>query len=248
MVKDYGRSVPQLSLTFNWMTNHIYQTHKHLVSTLNQNWLSPQGLKTFADVIHAKGAALENCWGFVDGTVRQICRPGQNQQVMYNGHKRIHALKYQSVTAPNGLIAHLYGPVEGRRHDAYMLRESGLLDELEARSHDPQGNVLCIYGDPAYPLRPQLQAPFPTINMTAEQEAFNAAMSRVRISVEWVFGNIINYFKYTDFSKSQRMLLSPCGKAYIVSGLLSNAHTCLYKNITSQYFDLTPPSLEEYFN
>ena len=31
--------------------------------------------------------------------------------MLYNGHKRIHALKFQSVVAPNGMIANLYGPV-----------------------------------------------------------------------------------------------------------------------------------------
>ena len=41
---------------------------------------------------------------FIDGTTRKICRPEKDQKVMYNGHKRGHAFKYQSVTAPNGLI------------------------------------------------------------------------------------------------------------------------------------------------
>lgn len=31
--------------------------------------------------------------------------------MLYNRHKRIHALKFQSVVAPNGMIANLYGPV-----------------------------------------------------------------------------------------------------------------------------------------
>ena len=30
---------------------------------------------------------------------------------MYNGHKRVHAIKWQSVNAAIGLIVHLYGPV-----------------------------------------------------------------------------------------------------------------------------------------
>ena len=40
--------------------------------------------------------------------------------------------------------------------------------------NDTGGNTLCIYGDPAYPLRPQLQVPFPTVNITDDQQAFNA--------------------------------------------------------------------------
>jgi hypothetical protein len=43
--------------------------------------------------------------------VRPICRPGKYQRQVYNGHKRVHALKYQSVVAANGLIVHMHGPV-----------------------------------------------------------------------------------------------------------------------------------------
>ena len=40
---------------------------------------------------------------------------------------------FQSVVAPNGIICHLFGPLEGRRHDAFMLSESGLLQKLEEK-------------------------------------------------------------------------------------------------------------------
>ncbi|KAJ8048468.1 hypothetical protein HOLleu_00797 [Holothuria leucospilota] len=49
------------------------------------------------------------------------------------------------------MIAHLFGPVEGRHHDSYMLKKSGLLNQLQRYSHDREGNILCIYGDPANP-------------------------------------------------------------------------------------------------
>ena len=67
--------------------------------------------------MHAKGAALVNCWGFVDGIVRTVFRPTNNQRALFNGHKRIHAIKFQSVVTPNGLIANLYGPVETKKHE-----------------------------------------------------------------------------------------------------------------------------------
>ena len=43
--------------------------------------------------------------------MRPITRPGENQRLLSNGHKRVHRLKFQSVVLPNWLIAHLYGPV-----------------------------------------------------------------------------------------------------------------------------------------
>ena len=42
-------------------------------------------------------------------------------------HKRVHSMKLQSVVIPNGLIANLAGPFEGKRHDATMLYQSVLL-------------------------------------------------------------------------------------------------------------------------
>ena len=77
----------------------------------NHDLLSPACLQTYADAVYAKGAALENCFGFVDGIVRPIAHPDENQRVVYNGHKRIHALKFQSLALPNGIIANICGPV-----------------------------------------------------------------------------------------------------------------------------------------
>lgn len=60
---------------------------------------------------HDKIAALDNFFGFVDGTVRPIARPVVNQRAVYNGHRRIHSVKFQSAALKNGLIGHLFGPV-----------------------------------------------------------------------------------------------------------------------------------------
>lgn len=111
MVPRFGRSVPEISLILTEVTKHVVETQGHLLKDLNQPWLQPHHLEEFALVIHQKGAALDNCWGFVDGTVRPICRPGEHQRLMFNGHKRVHGLKFQSVVAPNGMIANLFGPV-----------------------------------------------------------------------------------------------------------------------------------------
>ena len=78
-------------------------------------------------------------------------------------------------------------------------------------------------------------------------EDYNKAMIEVRVSVEWLFGDIINFFKFLDYKKNLKIGLSSVGKMYIVCALLRNAITCLYGNQTSEFFDLQPPTLEEYF-
>ena len=111
LVPLFGRPVPELCMIANEVVDFIYDHHSHRLTQWNQQLLSPQSLRLFADAIYEKGAALENCFGFIDGTVRPICRPGEFQRVVYNGHKRVHALKFQSLALPNGLIGNLYGPV-----------------------------------------------------------------------------------------------------------------------------------------
>lgn len=107
MIYRFGRPVPVISMVTNQVLDYIYQAH----GQWNNLLLNPAALKRYANAIARKGAPLENCFGFADGTIRPICRPNENQRTVYNGHKRVHALKFQSVTIPNGLIANLYGPV-----------------------------------------------------------------------------------------------------------------------------------------
>ena len=90
-----------------------------------------------------------------------------------------------------------------------MLGESGLMRDLERIAYSPTGEALCIYGDPAYPLRIHLQAPFRDVNLTDEMKAYNKAMSSVRVSVEWLFGGVVNYFRFVDFKRALSIRLSP---------------------------------------
>lgn len=136
---------------------------------------------------------------------------------------------------------------EGRKHDAGMLADSNLLANLQAFAFSRVGDPLCIYGDPAYPLRVHLHAPFRNALLTPQMEAYNSSMSSVRSSVEWLFGDIVNYFKFIDFKKNLKIGLSSVGKMYIVCALLRNALTCLYGNTTSEFFGFDPPTLQQYF-
>ena len=128
-----------------------------------------------------------------------------------------------------------------------MLAMSGLLDALQGYLVSPYGHTVCIYADTVYPLRPCLQAPFRGAVLTPDQQAWNKSMKEVHVSVEWIFGDILNYFKSLDFKKDLKIRLSLVGKMYIVCALLHNAGTILFGNTTSQYFHINPPTLGNYF-
>ena len=147
------------------------------------------------------------------------------------------------------MICHLFGPIEGRRHDAFMLTESGLLDLLERSMNKANGKAYVLYGDPAYPVRRHILGPFRAARrLTQQEELFNKDMSSVRTCVEWAYGKIVRYFAFLDFSKNLKVLLQPVGKLYTTGAILANWHTCLYGSQTGAYFGLDPPSLETYLN
>lgn len=240
----FGRSVSALSGIVDKVADHLFVNYRVLLQTFDQPWLV-NNLQLFADQIHAKGSPLPDCWGFIDGTVRPICRPGVNQQASYNGHKRTHALKYQAITTPNGLIANLAGPFEGNRHDGFLFRESGVENEIR-HFRGATGQRMYLYGDSAYALKPYMMTPFPTLNITPDKTEFNRNMSKVRQAVEWSLGKTIMLFAFVDYKKNQKLHLQPVGKYYVVATLLCNFHTCLYGSEVSEYFNIAPPTLANY--
>ena len=58
--------MPTLSMINNKMIDFIYDTQGHRLIQWNHQILNPESLETYAEVISAKGAALTNCFGFVD--------------------------------------------------------------------------------------------------------------------------------------------------------------------------------------
>lgn len=145
----FGLSGPYLSKICNVVLHIIYQAKGHLLQDLrNLNWLTRDKLQTYAQSIGQK-CPLGNCWGFIDGTARAICRPSVDQGAYYSGHKRTHCLKYQNVVCPDGIIASMIGPFQGSRHDAGMLRESNLYQQLEEKVKFDNDTKFVIYGDPA---------------------------------------------------------------------------------------------------
>ncbi|XP_040064314.1 protein ALP1-like [Ixodes scapularis] len=195
----FGRHSSTLSSATTVVLNHLTSMFGQLTADLSAHtWLNRASLDEFSEAVRAKGAPLQNCWGFVDGTARPICRPTEDQRLYFSGHKRVHAIKYQGIMCANGIIVEMNGPYPGHRHDAGILRLSGLYERLEDLA---QGSVYTIYGDPAYPLRPLLQKPFMGASLTAAEQNFNKKMSSVRQAVEWGFGKVSTLFAFVDFKK-----------------------------------------------
>ena len=92
------------------MFNHIYNRYSYLLQRWDTPFLSHESLQSYGNAIYEEGAPLKNCLLCRRHSPSSICRPEKHQNVAYNGHKRVHSIKFQSVVIPNGLIANLAGP------------------------------------------------------------------------------------------------------------------------------------------
>ena len=110
----------------------------------------------------------------------------------------------------------------------------------------PDGEPYVVYGDPGYGTSRHIISPFKGAHLTEPQQQFNRGMSEARVSVEWGFGKVAQYFAYLDFQKNLKVPLQPVAKYYAVGALLTNCHTCLYGSVASSFFNLDPPSLDDY--
>ena len=104
-----GGGVAEIGIIFNCMLKELHGRWGSLLYGVDGQapWLTPERFALYRERLK-EFAPTDTIFGFIDGTVRPICRPGHHQKVVYNGHKRTHALKYQAIMTPDGMVSHLF--------------------------------------------------------------------------------------------------------------------------------------------
>lgn len=128
----FGMQDSALSEAFYENAGALYDKCASLVLYFHHHLVS-QRAELYASAIVENWGAHKRCVGFIYGTKIKMARPGgfdASQRIVYSGHNRIHCFSYQTITTPDGLILHLYGPFEGRQPDAYTYRKSQIESEL----------------------------------------------------------------------------------------------------------------------
>jgi hypothetical protein len=244
MVRIFYSSTSRMSRIISSLRSLLFKHFSHHLK--HPAPLSLETLETFCAAVRQK-SGLSICFGFIDGTVRPVCKPSVLQGSCYNGKDRVHALKYQALTTPDGMFLQLAGPWPGARHDQHMVKSSGLVNYIAdlPRRHD--GAMFVVYGDQGYASGPGIETPYFDDAVNAAHAAYNDAMSSSRICVEWAFGGILQSWAHNAFTPTQQLISNrKIGQVYQVAGLLTNFMNCLRPNLTSQYFRVSPPVLEVY--
>ena len=153
---------------------------------------------------------------------------------------------YQTISTPDGLIFHMYGPAIGRRHDLTLLRLSGLPEVLPT-ALQIDGSQHYIFGDAAYMTRPWLRTAWVGPILSAEQLTYNRKMNALRTSVEWSYKDINQMWSSQNFSRLFKVLKSHVALLYNSTALPCNFKTCLgHDGQTQCFFHTTPPTLTRY--
>ena len=98
---------------------HIVSTEANLLGELRDGLMKSR-VRLYARKIYERGAALSNCVGLIDGTAIKISLPVTAQRACYPGHRMPHCFKFQTICASNSLPSHLFGPLEGVRHNVAL--------------------------------------------------------------------------------------------------------------------------------
>ena len=236
--------------------------------TNNMEYWVPM-MQACANSIRAKCSTLgcdfpENfcVFAFTDNTMNATCRPGGGptrdganaprndpniQRAWYNGWKKLHGMKWQTVDMPNGMNFAVWGAVSCRHNDLFTLLHSDLNNKL---STVQVGNAMQfkIYGDSAYVhlLESHILARHNYEVNTPEEILQNRVMSSCREQIEWDYGDIGRYFHLVDYKYVLQMRKMPVAAMYLTAMILRNALNCLTPGIASQYFHLNPPTLEHW--
>jgi hypothetical protein len=241
-----GHNPSQISVIVTWLSSYLFRRYNKLIYFDGESFAARMQL--YVDAIARKGCPLPGACSFLDATNKSHCRPVRHQRAAFSGHKKRHVLKFQSLVTPDGLVRSFFGPMEGRRTDAWLLSKSNLFEAFSTMEAAELVFALKkIWADGGYGLNKYVFRPFINPVDGSPAHLFNVAMSRLRISVEWGFHYVNSLFKYLNFSEQLKVLLQPVGLFYNVAVLLANCKTCLHGgNQIATYFECAPPTLSEY--
>lgn len=181
---------------------------------------------------------------FIDCTMIRSERPGGGpivpgpfaprypfivQEAFYNGWKRFHGIKKQSIGLANGMAFHVSRGYSCRRHDLYVRNVSDIDDRLAYLTEDdhPNDQFTC-YGDSAYPESRRITCRRDGI----EFSDLNKAMNGCRETIEWMHRDLFQYWKITTMKSNFKLLTEFCKADNLIDlcFILNNAYNTINHN------------------
>ena len=245
MHKDFGRSTSALSRIFNLVLDLIVT---RVMARVLFYPLEQSRYEEYRQCFVRKGADPElRIVAVLDAKKLMSCRPIHFQGTQYDRHKKGHGLKFKTLEGPDGLGISCARACDGRRGDGYIFRHSNL--ENFWHNH-PIANNYRKLADSAYPTTNWTLSLFkrlPGQNLPPDRHAFNTTYSPMRTCVEWGYEKVVRHWAYIDYKKQMKIERVRMEAMWHVAFWLTNVITCIRRsNQISEYFELLPPTAEEY--
>jgi hypothetical protein len=154
LIKYFGSDIPHDSSQIEDLLYDKYFEDDDLQDFINQG----ETIEEIPDEFY--GRDWDSDWDdvefdvkIIDNTMNALCRPGFGpmrdgvnvprndpliQRDWYNGWKKLHGMKWQTIDLPNGMNFHVFGPVSVRHRNIYTLITSDineLLRQLQLNEH-----------------------------------------------------------------------------------------------------------------
>lgn len=181
--------------------------------------------------------------------------------------KKFHCMRYLLANDPSGHIFHVTDLYVGRLPDVSLQGSSEIQDFHVVRNKETQ-RFSIRYGDNELltaEMIPEIAETHTSSRMYGDKgffrtgrilpasrddrdRDFNTVMKSVRVSVEHMIGRVYILWKFLRYGYCIKLFNGRQDTYMTVAHLLTNVHNMLHPNQVSQYFDVAPMSIYDYFD
>ena len=151
----------------------------------------------------------------IDATEQPIERPKRRQKPYYSGKKKRHTLKTEIRVTRKGRIVHVSKTHPGSTHD-FRVFKGEKRSPKESRLFVDSGyqGIADIHQNADFPYKASKNKP-----LNAEEKEYNMGLSRVRVVVEHIFGDIKTFKIMSDRYRNKRKRYAV--KFNIIAGIVN---------------------------
>jgi hypothetical protein len=256
MGSTFGHSEERLSEMINSFTYFLIEDTTEFSAKLQnlEAWASLSA--ETADAFQRVGFPYENCFLLIDGKIFRTAKANDLliEHASFSYHSKCNGQNFQLVVGAHGVVLGFWGPDGGRTPDANQYRDYGIEEQIEAAdaaaqrlfpNRNYQLSGFHCFGDGAYPRSMHMQKGLISPSTRAERE-FNHSCNTTRVAVEQTFHCIVSLFPYVDTARKMKIMKQCVGHKVRCAVIFHNWHTCMYGNQVGAYFNVMPPTFEQY--
>jgi hypothetical protein len=266
----FGGETTGYSIAINFLYDHLYSKYFNKICGdsykmyINKTDEFREALFTSCFEPRLDGYTLQDhrFFGFIDSKGHKTCRPGGSgaadtpeerdnlrvlQQAFYTHYGKMHGLRAQVVTLPNGMFGSVY-VTTAAQNDRGVLNISGIQEGYQ-RAFDESGIRVrgyypALIGDDTYVHSQIVVRSYP-----GQNDGFRECFKTGRIRIEHHLGYVMALWRLLSRYYLHKILdENRFLKRLVVAHFLTNCKSCFDGNTISTSFGCATPDIEDYLS